>query len=181
MVISVLFTAGKLSLWDGKKMAKSSNEPLASDAASAPLEQHEVDVYRDTWVRYLGYANELGESFRPLIPRSVVVGTYVIAFGYVAMDTYDKSSKFYERVIFRIPPYTLLLIVEPHACLSFLDCLPQTKVHGKADATATAVTAGDTLLWQTLASVAIPGFTINRTVHATRILVDRASKSPVSH
>lgn len=31
-----------------------------------------TDIFRDTWVRYLGYANEFGESFRPLFPRLVV-------------------------------------------------------------------------------------------------------------
>ena len=32
------------------------------------MEEAEVDIYRDTIVRYLGYSNELGESFRPMIP-----------------------------------------------------------------------------------------------------------------
>lgn len=31
----------------------------------------EPDVYRDTWVRYLGYANEVGESFRPSAGKRV--------------------------------------------------------------------------------------------------------------
>ena len=30
------------------------------------------DFWRDSLIRYLGYANELGESFRPLYPRLVV-------------------------------------------------------------------------------------------------------------
>ena len=43
-------------------MASPSPDAASSDAAS-------VDLYRDTPVRFLGYANELGESFKPLIPR----------------------------------------------------------------------------------------------------------------
>ena len=31
-----------------------------------------VDIYRDTYVRYMGYANELGEAFRPNFPKMVL-------------------------------------------------------------------------------------------------------------
>ena len=37
-----------------------SEEPTATPAA-------EVDIYRDTPVRLLGYANEVGEAFRALV------------------------------------------------------------------------------------------------------------------
>lgn len=53
----------------------------------------EVDLYRDTPIRYLGYANELGESFRPLYPK-LVAPSYAISFGYVALDTVDKVLLF---------------------------------------------------------------------------------------
>ena len=43
-----------------------SPDAASSDATTPPPS---VDVYRDTPVRFLGYANELGESFKPLIPR----------------------------------------------------------------------------------------------------------------
>jgi hypothetical protein len=48
-----------------------------------------VDIFRDTWVRYIGYANEVGESFRPLFPR-LVAPTYIAAFGYVLGDANSK-------------------------------------------------------------------------------------------
>ncbi|VVC97830.1 unnamed protein product [Leptidea sinapis] len=51
----------------------------------------EVDFFRDTWVRYLGYANEVGESFRPLIPVKVVRASYAVAFAYGLADTADKK------------------------------------------------------------------------------------------
>ena len=48
-------------------MASPSPDAASSDAsARSPAS---VDLYRDTPVRFLGYANELGESFKPLIPR----------------------------------------------------------------------------------------------------------------
>jgi hypothetical protein len=30
------------------------------------------DVFRETWVRFLGYSNEVGEAFRPIVPKFVV-------------------------------------------------------------------------------------------------------------
>ena len=37
--------------------------------------------------------SEVGEAFRPITTRLVVAGSYVIAFGYVFADTYDKYKK----------------------------------------------------------------------------------------
>lgn len=51
----------------------------------------EPDLLRDTPVRLLGYANEVGEGFRPVAPR-LVLPTYVVALGYVLADTAHKYS-----------------------------------------------------------------------------------------
>ena len=53
----------------------------------------EIDIYRDTPVRLLGYANEVGEAFRALVSVKFVIGTYGVASAYVLADTYDKASK----------------------------------------------------------------------------------------
>jgi len=53
----------------------------------------EVDIYRDTPVRFLGYANEVGEAFRALVHVRWVKLSYVVASGYVLADTQDKASK----------------------------------------------------------------------------------------
>lgn len=53
----------------------------------------EVDIYRDSLLRYCGYANEVGEAFRPLVPVEVVYATYVIAVAYILADTVDKGKK----------------------------------------------------------------------------------------
>ncbi|KAF4689399.1 Mitochondrial fission process protein 1 [Perkinsus olseni] len=89
-----------------------------------------IDLYRDTPVRLLGYANELGESFKYLISRPAYLTTYGVAIAYVLADTFDKTKRAERR--------------------------QQWKV------------ALDTLGWQMLASVAVPGLVINRVVWATR-------------
>lgn len=51
-----------------------------------------VDIYRDTALRYLGYANEVGEAFRPVVPSLIVTLSYLLAFGYIFADSYSKGS-----------------------------------------------------------------------------------------
>lgn len=55
----------------------------------------QVDIFRDTAVRYCGYSNEVGESFRPLIPKGIVHASYAIAIVYVIGDCVDKTIKTY--------------------------------------------------------------------------------------
>ena len=52
----------------------------------------EQDIWRDTPLRYLGYANEVGEAFGPLYPK-YVRPSYAVAFLYVGCDTGDKFIK----------------------------------------------------------------------------------------
>lgn len=86
-----------------------------------------VDVFRDTWVRYMGYANEVGEAFGPQFPK-FVRPSYGIAFAYVGADALDKTVKAVQR--------------------------------GESN-TEVVRTGVDALLWQTLASVLIPGKVIH--------------------
>ncbi|CAB1332737.1 unnamed protein product [Coregonus sp. 'balchen'] len=102
----------------------------------------EVDIYRDTWVRFLGYANEVGEAFRALVPVSAVWATYAVATVYVSADAEHGDNP------------------------------------GKTTKVAVAVV--DTFVWQALASVAIPGFTINRVCAASLYLLGRTTRLPLS-
>lgn len=43
----------------------------------------------------LGYANEVGEAFRSIVPKSFVWSSYVVATGYVCADTIDKGLHVY--------------------------------------------------------------------------------------
>ncbi|XP_030747412.1 mitochondrial fission process protein 1 [Sitophilus oryzae] len=97
------------------------------------METKKNDLYRDTPVRYLGYTNEVGEAFRSIIGTKWVNLTYGIATMYVLADTADKSIESYK--------------------------VNQNEKNHKARV---AFTTTDTLIWQLLASVIIPGFTINR-------------------
>lgn len=44
----------------------------------------------------VGYANEVGESFKAFIPKSAYLLSYAVSSGYVCADTYDKGLKAYE-------------------------------------------------------------------------------------
>uniref|UniRef100_A0A8C8X068 Mitochondrial fission process protein 1 n=2 Tax=Panthera TaxID=9688 RepID=A0A8C8X068_PANLE len=63
----------------------------------------ERDIFRDTWVRYLGYANEVGEAFRSLVPAAVVWLSYGVSSSYVLADAIDKGKKAGDR----FPPLPL--------------------------------------------------------------------------
>ncbi|XP_067163143.1 mitochondrial fission process protein 1 [Apteryx mantelli] len=110
----------------------------------------EPDLYRDTWVRYLGYANEVGESFRAIVPVSVVWATYGMATVYVTADAIDKGKK----------------AAVAHA-------------HNPGKTTQVGVAVVDTFVWQSLASVAIPGFTINRICAASLYLLGSLTRWPL--
>lgn len=84
------------------------------------INRMDVDLYRDTPLRYCGmanlfflfprksinknrfylpphagYSNEVGESFRPLIPKVFVHLSYAVAISYVLAECVDKSLKTY--------------------------------------------------------------------------------------
>ncbi|XP_039628195.1 mitochondrial fission process protein 1 [Polypterus senegalus] len=110
----------------------------------------ETDLYRDTWVRFLGYANEVGEAFRALVPVGLVWATYGVATAYVTADAIDKGKK---------------------------AAVAHGESPGKSTRVATAVV--DTFVWQALASVAIPGFTINRVCAASLFLLAKTTRWPL--
>ncbi|OXA62151.1 mitochondrial fission process protein 1 [Folsomia candida] len=101
--------------------------------------KNKIDIWRDTPVRLLGYANEVGESFRALVHVNAVRLSYGVAFAYVFADTNDKTKK---------------------------EMNQKRKI----------IAAADTLIWQTLASVAIPGFTINRLCALSLFLLSKNKK-----
>lgn len=54
------------------------------------------DFFRDTWIRYLGYANEVGEAFRYVLP-SLVAPSYFLSIGYMLGDVIDKGRREHGR------------------------------------------------------------------------------------
>ncbi|KAK1328373.1 hypothetical protein QTO34_011946 [Cnephaeus nilssonii] len=149
----------------------------------------ERDLFRDTWVRYLGhrgssscgagwgwnqpagvppggavaaspglngpsrpgYANEVGEAFRSMVPAAVVWLSYGVSSSYVLADAIDKGKKAGE-------------VPSPEAGRS----------------TRVTVAVVDTFVWQALASVAIPGFTINRVCAASLYVLGTATRWPLA-
>ncbi|KAG1653956.1 hypothetical protein FOA52_008977 [Chlamydomonas sp. UWO 241] len=114
--------------------------------AAAP----ELDIWRDTALRFVGYTNEIGEAFRNVLPK-LVGPSYTIAFAYVAGDVLDKAKKSYvaEGGAGRRPT-----------------ALPTAT---------TIVWAMDCFVWQTLASVLVPGAIIHKVVEATSWGVAKAA------
>ena len=52
----------------------------------------DMDALREGPVRLIGYSNEVGEAFRPLVPRWVVNSTYAAAGTYVVADAAWRSG-----------------------------------------------------------------------------------------
>jgi len=133
------------------------SSPKAVEGVSAGKE---VDLYRDTLVRYAGYANEVGESFKNLISRSSYKMSYAIAICYVLADATDKGLKAENN-------YSAIA-AEQAATKDPLAGGQQSK-NSNVEAMKASV---DTLIWQGLASVIIPGFTINRIVWASKKVLE---------
>jgi fission process protein 1 len=112
------------------------------------------NVFRDSLCRYLGYANEVGESFRYQFP-GLVRPSYVVAFGYCCADAVSTGWTVYNK------------IDNSEHVGSALDARNHNTLHATVD----------TLLWQSLASVMLPGATINMVVKASRLIVQ---KSPLA-
>jgi fission process protein 1 len=104
----------------------------------------EYNIFRDSPLRYAGYCNEVGEAFRYQFPK-LVRPSYVVSFGYVLADAVTTGNRTYQRL-----RYTS-------------DYANHDTVHATVDV----------LLWQSLASVFIPGATIHVLVKATKFLLNQ--------
>ncbi|XP_020035589.1 mitochondrial fission process protein 1 [Castor canadensis] len=112
------------------------------------------DLYRDTWVRYLGYANEVGEALRSLVPTAVVWLSYGVSSSYVVADAIDKGKK--------------------------AGAVGEVSSPEAGHSTRVTLAVVDTFVWQALASVAIPGFTINRVCAASLYVLGAVTRWPLS-
>jgi len=99
--------------------------------------REDYDIFKDSLLRYLGYTNEVGESFRYQFPK-LVKPSYAIATLYVFSDAIDKAYK--------------------------------NKVKNKSNRQVSYAFI-DTLLWQGLASVIVPGLVIFQIVRFSRMCV----------
>ena len=100
-----------------------------------------VDPYRETSLRYMGYANELGEAFTTYLPDWGLPASYCVAASYVMFDTIDKGQKAYDAA---------------DEGEKFQDTLR---------------ISAETLTWQMLASVFWPGSIIRVIVNASATMI----------
>jgi fission process protein 1 len=98
-------------------------------------QDNEYDIFKDSALRYLGYSNEIGEAFRPIIPLRIVAYSYIIEFSYFISDTIHKGHKAYQDYKHHDD------VIRHISKASFY-----------------------TVIWQCFASVVLPAFTINRIV-----------------
>ena len=125
-------------------------------------ESEKVDIFRDTPIRYLGYANEIGESFRYQFPK-LVLPSYIVSFGYCFADATTKGYATYQSA-------------SKARSSSSTSESNTTNSRTNSPTLKAIITTTDTLIWQCLASVMIPGATINTIVKASRFAI---RKSPV--
>jgi fission process protein 1 len=117
-------------------------------AAKAAEGEKEYDIFRDSLLRYMGYANECGEAFVAWLPAWGVPATYGVAATYVLADTIDKGVKRWN------------------------------KAEGEADRlNQAAAVATETITWQMLASVFWPGSFIRVVVASTNLALAKADVS----
>ena len=78
---------------DVKTTQKAAAAALAEKDNEGKKGDESYDIYRDSPLRYMGYANECGEAFAAWLPPFGVPATYVVAAVYVLADTFDKAIK----------------------------------------------------------------------------------------
>lgn len=133
-------------------MEVADSECRATSESQEETSATEYNVFRDSPLRYMGYANEIGESFRYQFPR-FVVPSYIMSFGYCAMDAATTGYRVWSEE----------------------DESSNLGKNATSKEFRTALATFDTLLWQSLASVMIPGATINVIVRASRFAVARTA------
>ena len=116
------------------------------------------NIFRDSLVRYLGYTNEIGESFRYQFPR-LVRPSYIVAFSYRGADALTTGYRAWSEAN----------RTNRHPLNDTHPSNPYVREYKAGVATF------DTLLWQTFASVMLPGVTINMIVKASRFAVARTT------
>lgn len=123
---------------------KNGEKPSPPKREKTPDADKDPELLRKGFVRYFGYANEIGEAFKPLTPKWCYDASYAAAAAYVCADAIWRGT---------------------------------TASSGKMT-NGPITEAADTLVWQGLASVAIPGFVINRVVWCAEKVAPLGSRIP---
>lgn len=133
------------------------SEPVSFDGQ----EKVEFDPLRDGPLRYLGYSNELGEAFSAWLFPGGVSLSYAVAIGYVLFDTWDKYTKTLTEAEEALGARRLPGVVDKDRLVSIIGLERGV----------------DTLVWQLLASVILPGYTIHTVVGISSNICNRVLES----
>jgi len=98
--------------------------------------------------RYLAFTSDFGEALRPVIPKAIVTGSYLVAFGYCAADIAFEAHKLKKNNY-----------VNDHG-------EKITMAHGLAERTT----------FQAIASLAGPAFIIHQSVHLSKRLFQKIGR-----
>jgi hypothetical protein len=101
------------------------------------------NILREIPYRYLGYANEVGESFRYQFPR-LVMPTYVVAFVYCFADAALTGYRQWEKLD-KAKDIRTTNLAQKNASLKGGEFRTNTLTSNEIRA---ALTVADTLLWQ---------------------------------
>jgi len=122
---------------------------------------------------YFRFATYAGESFRYQFPR-LVMPSYIISFAYCFADAATTGYSTWNEY----PQEQQQLQQQQSSTTTSTTTTSTTTSYMMSRETKTVVQTLDTLLWQSLASVIIPGATINAIVRTSRMVVLR-SRSPM--
>lgn len=111
-----------------------------------------------------GYANEVGEAFRHMVPVKLVYFSYLVSSAYVLSHSVTRGSLAKHRQLAANQDSKQKTDSRSARSSSWEEVHPHSSP-GKAFL--------DTLIWQGLASVIIPGLVINRTCAVSRVLLRR--------
>eukprot|EP00798_Chlamydomonas_sp_ICE-L_P011294 gene11294-18930_t len=129
----------------------------------------EKDLFRDTPLRFMGYTNEIGEAFRNRFLK-LLAPSYAPA--YVSDD--DVIDKGCKRNVFPklLAPSYALAFAYVFGDVIYKGQKQYIKDNQKITA-ALLVKSFDTLLWQSLASVFVPGLVIHKVVDASTVAIKK--------
>ncbi|KAF0852561.1 mitochondrial mitochondrial fission process protein [Andalucia godoyi] len=162
--------------------------PVCSFVSSIAESHREVDLFRETPLRHAGYADEVGEAFRSIVPKSVVYASYGISVLYTIGDVIDKANKESRKIVRASRLSTLrdgsilaeggISGVDTDLELE-LDREPEPEPELGMDRNSEDAERSvrvlqrvvDTLVWQCAASFVIPPLCVNRIAALTRWFV----------
>ncbi|KAL4538027.1 hypothetical protein Ndes2526B_g04128 [Nannochloris sp. 'desiccata'] len=151
----------------------------------------DLDIFRDTWIRYSAFASDFGEALRPFLSKNAYLGSYGIVAAYALADTLDRGFKAYWQT--QAFPVTRKASTNTAAArqvltrrrqpLKIIAAAPAPKVEQQRFLTPVSATVVDSLLWHGAASLALPFMVINRTVWAAGKVLARhhSHLSPALH